>query len=115
MKQMKPILIEKPILNEKPITVKPLESITIDTPSLEEISLDYEHISDSISLKKPNEVYYEIYKAAREKAKQLRKVAMEAYLEAKEIKTKYMLSDLDDSDEDEDEDDSDEEEAEDIE
>jgi hypothetical protein len=109
----KPILIEKPILNEKPITVKPLESITIDTPSLEEISLDYEHISDSISLKKPNEVYYEIYKAAREKAKQLRKVAMEAYLEAKEIKTKYMLSDLDDSDEDED--DSDEEEAEDIE
>ena len=29
---------------------------------------------------------------------------MEAYLEAKEIKTKYMLSDVEDSDEDSDED-----------
>ena len=33
----------------------------------------------------------------RIKAKQLRKVAMEAYLEAKEIKTKYMLTDFDNS------------------
>jgi hypothetical protein len=90
-------------------TVKPLEVITINTPALEEVSLEYEDITDSISLKKPNEVYYEIYKVAREKAKQLRKVAMEAYLEAKEIKTKYMLTDFDDSDEDSDEDDSDQE------
>ena len=52
---------------------------------------------ESITLKKPNDVYYEIYKAAREKAKHMRKVAIEAYLEAKEIKTKYMLSDIDDS------------------
>ena len=29
----------------------------------------------------------------------MRKVALEAYLEAKQIKTKYMLEDLDDSDE----------------
>jgi hypothetical protein len=87
----------------KPIMGKPLEVITIDTPALEEVSLEYEDIADSISLKKPNEVYYEIYKVAREKAKQLRKVAMEAYLEAKEIKTKYMLSDIDDSDDDSDE------------
>lgn len=84
-------------------TTKPLEIITIDTPTLEEVSLDYEDITESINLKKPNEVYYEIYKVAREKAKQLRKVAMEAYLEAKEIKTKYMLSDFDDSDEESDE------------
>jgi len=76
--------------------------------SLEEVSIDYNNISDSISLKNPNEVYYEIYKAARIKAKQLRKVAMEAYLEAKEIKSKYMLTDFDDdsseSEESEDED-----------
>jgi hypothetical protein len=101
---------EKYILkNDTKSTVKPLEVITINTPALEEVSLEYEDITDSISLKKPNEVYYEIYKVAREKAKQLRKVAMEAYLEAKEIKTKYMLSDFDDSDEDSDEDDSDQE------
>jgi hypothetical protein len=88
-------------------TIKPLEAIIIDTPALEEVSLEYADIADTISLKKPNEVYYEIYKVAREKAKQLRKVAMEAYLEAKEIKTKYMLSDFDDSDEDSDEEESD--------
>jgi hypothetical protein len=105
---------EKPILkndvSHTTATIKPLEVITIDTPALEEISLEYEDIADSISLKKPNEVYYEIYKVAREKAKQLRKVAMEAYLEAKEIKTKYMLSDFDDSDEDTEEEDSEQEE-----
>ena len=90
-------------------TIKPLETITICTPALEEVSLEYDDIAETISLKKPNEVYYEIYKVAREKAKQLRKVAMEAYLEAKEIKTKYMLSDFDDSDEDSDEEESDQE------
>ena len=56
-----------------------------------------------LSLKKPNDVYYEIYKVAREKAKHMKKVAVEAYLEAKEIKTKYMLSDIDDSDDTDDE------------
>lgn len=96
--------ISHPISTNKPLEVKTIEVKTIDTPALEEVSLEYEEMTDSISLKKPNEVYYEIYKVAREKAKQLRKVAMEAYLEAKEIKTKYMLSDFDDSDEDSDED-----------
>lgn len=99
--------IEK--IDNSPIkpTAKPFEVITINTPALEEVSLDYEDITESINLKKPNEVYYEIYKVAREKAKQLRKVAMEAYLEAKEIKTKYMLSDFDDSDDESDEEESD--------
>ena len=59
------------------------------------------NITDSIKLRKPNEVYYEIYKAAREKAKRAKKLATEAYLEAKNIKIKYMLDDLDESDEDE--------------
>jgi len=79
--------IDKPIVNDNKTN-----------PSLEEVSLDYKNISESISLKNPNEVYYEIYKAARVKAKQLRKVAMEAYLEAKEIKNKYMLTEIDDDD-----------------
>ena len=108
LKNTEPIL--KNDVSHKIATIKPLEVITIDTPALEEVSLEYEDIADSISLKKPNEVYYEIYKVAREKAKQLRKVAMEAYLEAKEIKTKYMLSDFDDSDEDTEEENSEQEE-----
>lgn len=66
--------------------------------SLEEVTLD---VSDEepIKLKNKNEVYYEIYHAALKKAKHMRNVAIQAFLEAKEIKTKYMLSDLDDSDE----------------
>jgi hypothetical protein len=51
-------------------------------------------------LKQPNEVYLELYKKAREKAKQCRIAAIEAYLEAKQIKTKYMLFDEDESDDD---------------
>ena len=65
---------------------------------IEEVNLDFNDIKESITLKKPNDVYYEIYKSARKKAKHMRQVAIESYLEAKEIKTKYMLSDIDDSD-----------------
>jgi hypothetical protein len=59
---------------------------------------------ESITLKKPNQVYYEIYKKAREKAKEAKKEAILAFLEAKNIKKTYMLDDIDDSD-DEDNDD----------
>ena len=58
-----------------------------------------------MTLKKPNEVYYEIYKAARKKAKHMRRIAVEAYLEAKNIKTKYALDEMDESEDDELEDD----------
>ena len=57
-------------------------------------------MSDSICLKNPNEVYYEMYKNARSKAKQCRINAIAANLEAKQIKTKYMLNDLDDDTDD---------------
>ncbi len=81
------------------------QSVSLEKPKktivdgVEEICFDFNDIKESITLKKPNDVYYEIYKAAREKAKNMRKVAIEAFLEAKEIKTKYMLSDIEDSDE----------------
>jgi hypothetical protein len=62
---------------------------------------------ETITLKKPNQVYYDLYKKAREKAKLVKKEALLAYLEAKNIKKTYMLeidssddSDLDDEDED---------------
>ena len=60
---------------------------------------------ESITLKKPNQVYYEIYKKAREKAKEAKKEAILAFLEAKNIKKTYMLDDIDDSDSDSDNDD----------
>ena len=52
----------------------------------------------TITLKRPNEVYYEIYKIAKDKAKQHKKAAITHYLEAKQIKNTYHLEDLDDSD-----------------
>ncbi len=47
-----------------------------------------------ITLKKPNDVYLEIYKNARERAKKMRQAAVEAYLEAKNIKNKYLLDEI---------------------
>jgi hypothetical protein len=59
---------------------------------------------ETITLKKPNQVYYEIYKTARKKAKDAKKTAIMAFLEAKNIKKTYMLDDLDESEDSEDSD-----------
>jgi rRNA-processing protein FCF1 len=63
-----------------------------------DLSNTLENSLETMTLKKPNQVYYEIYKKAREKAKQLKKEAVLAYLEMKNIKKTYMLDDMDDSD-----------------
>ena len=65
---------------------------------LTEIDIHLENSLETITLKKPNHVYYEIYKQARIKAKEAKKSAIKAYLEAKNIKKTYMLEDIDDSD-----------------
>lgn len=57
---------------------------------------------EPLTLKEPNEVYREIYKAAIAKAKRLRQVALDAYLDAKKIKARFMLDDIDESDDEED-------------
>jgi hypothetical protein len=82
------------------------ESVSVNkyNTNLEEVNLEniiQENNLERIKLKKPNEVYYDIYRSAREKAKNMRKLAIQAYLEAKEIKTKYILEDIDISDDDE--------------
>ena len=51
-----------------------------------------------LKLKKPSEVYYKMYQVAKQKAKELKKNAIAAYLEAKQIKSTHMLEDSDDSD-----------------
>jgi len=58
----------------------------------------------NITLRRPNEVYYEIYKIAKNKAKQHKKAAITHYLEAKKIKNTYLLNDLDNSEDDDEED-----------
>lgn len=49
---------------------------------------------NTLKLKKPNEVYINMYEQTLKKAKLAKRLAIEAYLEAKEIKRTYML-DLD--------------------
>lgn len=55
---------------------------------------------DPLTLKKPNQVYFELYKKARDKAKQAKKSAILAYLEAKNIKKTYMIDHMNDDDSD---------------
>lgn len=68
---------------------------------LEEVSIDFNDDDESVNLKKPNEVYLEIWREARNKAKEARKLAIQAYLEAKTIKTTYMLDEIDNDSDDE--------------
>ena len=66
---------------------------------LQEVNLTLDE-KDSITLKKPNEIYLDIYRQAREKAKKAKQQAIKAYLEAKRIKELYMLEIVDSSEED---------------
>uniref|UniRef100_A0A6C0KEI1 Uncharacterized protein n=1 Tax=viral metagenome TaxID=1070528 RepID=A0A6C0KEI1_9ZZZZ len=63
---------------------------------LEEVDLTFDE-KDAITLKKPNEIYLDIYRQAREKAKKAKQEAIKAYLEAKRIKELYMLEIIDSS------------------
>jgi uncharacterized protein YjbI with pentapeptide repeats len=94
-------------INENTILSVPiLDNIkqTSEPDFLEEVTLDIDNsIDESINLKNPNEVYYELYQKARENAKEYRMKAMESYLEAKRIKSRYMLFDIDESDDSDDE------------
>ena len=64
---------------------------------MQEVNLDgleeLEHLH--IKLKKPTEVYYNMYRIAKQKAKDLKKNAIAAYLEARQIKSAHMLEDSD--------------------
>lgn len=69
---------------------------------LEEFEVSLESLgtneSETIKLREPSEVYMDIWREARKKAKQARKSAIDAYLEAKQIKTTYMINEIDNSD-----------------
>jgi hypothetical protein len=61
----------------------------------EVVNLSLENDLETMTLKKPNQVYFELYKEARNKAKEAKKSLILAYLEAKNIKKTYMLDNLD--------------------
>jgi hypothetical protein len=90
------------VLSEDDLVDSILESME-PSNELTEFNIDL-HLDnsskDTIELKKPERVYYEMYLSVREKAKKAKQEAMLAYLEAKNIKKTYMLENLSDSSED---------------
>jgi len=76
-----------------------IREVTIEEPpEIQEVNIIPSALSNNdepISLKQPNEVYYEIYREARKKAKIAKNLAIKAYLEAKRIKNTYLLEDFD--------------------
>jgi hypothetical protein len=91
---------EHPEINVEEATNIEEEPVTHD---LEEISIDTIEESEPLVLKKPTDVYYEMWRSARQKAKLARKEAVAAYLEAKKIKENYMLEGIDSDSEEENE------------
>ena len=98
--------IEKTQDNESPLEpmeinveeiIKSNEPNKSDEP--EECEIPLENFDNNvISLKKKNDVYYEMYRKALSKAKMAKELALASFLEAKNIKNTYMLEDIDDSD-----------------
>jgi len=104
------IIDEKNIDNNEPIVEKDLEETTISSTSEESLEkngiineieiLAPSESADTVTLKNPNEVYMEIYKEAKRKAKEAQKIAVHAYLEAKRIQSLYLLDEIESSDDD---------------
>lgn len=109
-----------PVLEPEPVTAIEPEIVPVVEPEpepepliitkdseMEEVEIPLEEIAndDTVFIKKRNDVYYEMYKEALQKAKMAKSVALASYLEAKRIKNTYMLTDLNDDDSDLDEDD----------
>lgn len=71
--------------------------------SLAEFQLELDNLpeTETVQLKPRNDVYYEMYRAAKRKAKMAKNLALKSYLEAKNIKNTYMLDDISDTDSDE--------------
>ena len=97
-----------PMLDETEIIAESLAETNDDSlekvPGLNEITLSVPEEEESLKLRKPNEVYMEIYKEVRRRAKEARKKAIEAYLEVKRIKSLYMLDEIEVEDSDDDDD-----------
>jgi len=70
---------------------------------MEEVNFPLDNLDqvEPIQLKERNDIYYEMYYEARRKAKMAKEIALNCYLEARNIKNAHMLNDLPESDSDE--------------
>jgi len=92
-----PVPVVKELEPEPEPELEPEKPI-VKNGEIEEVEIPLEEIasSDTIFIKKRNDVYYEMYKEALKKAKTAKSIALASYLEAKRIKNTYMLTDLND-------------------
>ena len=92
------------------LEIKETNIDTIDENGLLEVDFHLEELKDTetVSIKKRDNIYYEMYKEAKKKAKTARDLALSTYLEAKRIKNTYMLEDLEDEEDEDDEEEYDE-------
>ena len=74
--------------------IKNIEKTLEKDNILSEIDIKLPEKENSMVLKPANEVYLEIYKEARKRAKEAKKEAIKTYLEAKRIKSTYLLDDF---------------------
>jgi|LauGreDrversion4_2_1035121.scaffolds.fasta_scaffold08644_4 hypothetical protein len=95
--------IESPMSNPEKITPAVITEPMGSSNELEEIEvhLDDLPMDNNIVIKKRNDVYYQMYYEARQKAKRARDLALSSYLEAKRIKNTYMLDEIHSSDDSE--------------
>ena len=102
--------IEEPEIHK--ITTIPENTLSFDSNELCEVDFNLDEMpeTDIVSIKQRKDVYYEMYRDARQKAKVARDLALSAYLEAKRIKNTYMLDDIDNSSDEDDNDDEEEDE-----
>ena len=87
--------VENAETDETLVKNKILNEIVLDVPKNEK---------ETISLRNPNEVYLDIYKAARQKAKEAKREAIKAYLTVKKIKQQYLIDESEISEEESDDD-----------
>ena len=101
-KQNDPLVISPTLEKSYPVETQPTGHITND---IVEVDFPIETIdpTNTMEIKERSDVYYEIYKQARQKAKECRKMAIQAYLEAKQIKELYNLDTIDESDDEDEE------------
>lgn len=101
-------IITQPIIPESDTIELELQEIEIADPIFDLSKSDSE---ETIKIKTPNDVYHELYKNAKQKARKAKEEALQAIMEANSIKNTYMLDEIDESDlSDFDEDDEDNEE-----
>jgi hypothetical protein len=85
---------------EEEAVVETVESTNEEENILFEFDLNLDKVLDPepLQIKPRTDVYYEMYKEAKRKARMARNLALSAYMEAKQIKDTYKLEDVTDSD-----------------